>query len=428
MVAMPANQQNNQQSVQKAIWQMNRTYMKNTVKKKAVCPPASGVGLTQPYALGSMLTFSAPTANNAFLEGFHVIVDLKVDLAAGSSATYAATASRELALIQEIDVLYNDTQFKFYPYILPHLRALRGIYQPVWPDSVLAGVHNSTTDTYVTSGALPTSSNAQLVHLEFYVPLNMIHPQDSRGLLPIDGTSTQVQINVQCASALMGNDPINNTWYASGGTGNAVTLTSAYSPTVQLIAKYRDGSTFGGPVSLPLQTAGMGTVQFQYDIPLTNLTAGQIYRQKISKLQQHYYAILTVVDGQQANKYCTEANLTYLDFVTDSTGANPFWRYGIGTNMSIQEYFIGLRDMLKQDLAEGIIPLVFAPIDNESDPNNLNGTHVLNMDPSTGAGNFWSDVHYGLQFSSLASTLSGVTPRCIMHLVWVSNQGLIATS
>src|SRR5271157_244909 len=192
MVAMPANQQNNQQSVQKAIWQMNRTYMKNTVKKKAVCPPASGVGLTQPYALGSMLTFSAPTANNAFLEGFHVIVDLKVDLAAGSSATYAATASRELALIQEIDVLYNDTQFKFYPYILPHLRALRGIYQPVWPDSVLAGVHNSTTDTYVTSGALPTSSNAQLVHLEFYVPLNMIHPQDSRGLLPIDGTSTQV--------------------------------------------------------------------------------------------------------------------------------------------------------------------------------------------------------------------------------------------
>jgi len=428
MVAMPAQGQSQQQQVQKAIWQMNRTYMKNTVRKKGVCPPASGVGLTQPFALGSQLTFSAPTANNAFLEGFEVIVDLKVDLAAGSSATYAATASRELALIQEIDVLYNDTQFKFYPYILKPLRQLQGIMNPGWPDSVIAGNHNTVTDTYMTQGSLPTSGSAQLVHLEFFVPLNMIHPQDSRGLLPIDGTSTQVQINVQCASALMGNDAVLNTWYASGGSGNAVTLTAAYAPTVQLIARYRDGTTFGGPVSLPLQTAGMGTVQFQYDIPLTNLTSGQIYRQKISKLQQHYFAILTVVDGQQANKYATEANLTYLDFVTDSTGANPFWRYGTGTNMSVQEYFNDMRDLVNQDLDEGIIPLVFAPIDHEADPNNLNGTHVLNMDPSTGPGNFWSDVHYGLQFSSLGSTLSGVTPRCIMHLVWVSNQGLVATS
>jgi len=114
--------------------------------------------------------------------------------------------------------------------------------------------------------------------------------------------------------------------------------------------------------------------------------------------------------------------------VTDSTGANPFWRYGVGTNMSIQEYFTDMRDQINQDLDEGIIPLVFAPIDHEADPNNLNGTNVLNMDPSTGAGNFWSDVHYGLQFNSLGSTLSGVTPRCIMHLVWVSNQGLVATS
>jgi hypothetical protein len=424
--SLPASQQAAAMAAyQQALYSLNRDYMKKTVRKKAVCPPSSGAGLNQAFNLGANLPFSAPSANNGFLEGFYVTVDLFVDFAAGTGATYASTASRELALINEIDVLYNGTQFKFRPYILKPLRQIMGYLQPGWPGGVLLGGHNTETDTYLSQGSLPTTGTNQHVRIQFYVPLNMLHPQDVRGLLPIDGSSTTATINIQCASQLMGNDPTNNCWYASGGSGNQVTLHAGATNTVQVIAAYRDGTSYTGPASLPVNLAGLGTVQFQQDVSLTGLTAGQIYRQKITLLEQHYYVIACVIDGQQASSYSTENNITYLDLTTDSTGSNAFWKVGTGTNLSIQEWFNDIRDMLGQDLDEGILPLVFAPTWMEADTSNLNGSHVLNCDPSRGG---WTDVHYGIQLNSLAGTLANVTPRVETHLIYVNPQGLVATA
>jgi hypothetical protein len=422
----PKDQAAAQAAYQAALYQLNRDYMKKTVRKKSVCPPSSGSGLTQAYSYGANLSFNAPGANNGFLEGFYVYLNLHFDLAAGSSAVYAATASRELALINEIDVLYNGTQFKFKPYILKPLRQIMGYLQQAWPGSVLVGNHNTETDNYLTQGALPVSTGTnKVVTLEFYVPLNMLHPQDVRGLLPIDGASTTAQINIQCASQPLGNDPVLNTWYAVSGTGHAVTLNAGNASTVQVIAAYRDGTSYTGPSSLPVNLAGLGTVQFQQDVSLTGLTAGQIYRQKITLLEQHYYVIHTIIDGQQAANYALESNVNYLDLTTDSTGSNAFWKVGTGTNLSVQEWFNDIRDMLGYDLDEGIWPTVFGPVYMEPDPSNLNGSHVLNCDPTRGG---WTDVHYGVMLNSLAATLSGVTPRIETHLVYVNPQGLVATA
>lgn len=422
----PSQQAAAQAAYQQSLFSMNRDYMKKTVRKKAICPPSSGSGLSQNYALGANLSFNAPTANNAFLEGFYVYLTLHVDLAAGTSAVYAATASRELALINEIDVLYNGTQFKFKPYILKPLRQIMGYLQTGWPGGVIVGGHNAETDAYLTQGVLPvTTGTNRAITFEFYVPLNILHPQDVRGLLPIDGASTTAQINIQCASQLLGNDPVLNAWYAVSGSGHAITFTSAGVNTVQVIAAYRDGTSMSSTASLPVNLAGLGTVQFQQDVSLTGITAGQTYRQKITLLEQHYYVMHTIIDGQQAANYSLESNITYLDFTTDSTGSNAFWKVGTGTNLSIQEWFNDIRDFLGQDLDEGIWPSVFAPVYMEPDSSNLNGSAVLNADPSRGG---WTDVHYGIQLNSLASTLSGVTPRVETHLIYVNPQGLIATA
>lgn len=425
--SLPQGQQAAAQAAyQQALYSLNRDYMKKTVRKKAICPPSSGSGLSQAFSLGANLSFNAPTANNAFLEGFYVNLNIHVDLAAGTSAVYAATASRELALVNEIDVLYNGTQFKFKPYILKPLRQIMGYGQLGWPGTVLYGNHNTETDNYLTQGTFPvTTGTNKVITMQFYVPLNMLHPQDVRGLLPIDGASTTAQINIQCASQLLGNDPVLNSWYAVSGTGHAVTLNASNASTVQIIAAYRDGTTMGSTSSLPVNLGGLGTVQFQQDVSLTGVTAGQIYRQKITLLEQHYYVIHTIIDGQQAANYATESNVTYLDLTTDSTGSNAFWKVGTGTNLSIQEWFNDIRSMLGQDLDEGIWPTVFAPVQNEADESNLNGSAILNCDPSRGG---WTDVHYGIQFNSLASTLSGVTPRVETHLVYVNPQGLVATA
>ncbi len=421
----PAQQQAAMAQYQAALASLNRDYMKKTVRKKAICPPSSGAGFSQTFSPGATLSFNAPGANNGFLEGFYVNLNLKVDFATGTSAVYAATASRELALINEIDLLYNGTQLKFKPYILKPLRQLTGYGQMGWPGSVLYGNHNSPTDSYLSQGSLPVSGTSQTITLQFYVPLNLLHPQDVRGLLPIDGGSTTAQILIQCAGQLLGNDPVLNTWYAVSGSGHAVTLTAAQPQTVQVIAAYRDGTSYSSTSSMPVNLAGLGTVQFQQDVNLTGLTAGQIYRQKITFLEQHYYVIHCLIDGQQANNYALESNISYLEMATDSTGSNAFWKVGTGTNLSVQEWFNDIRAMLGQDLDQGIIPTVFAPVYNEADESNMNGSHILNCDPSRGG---WTDIHYGIAVNSLASTLSGVTPRVETHVVYLNPAGLIATA
>ncbi len=422
----PAQQQAAQAAYQDALVTINRNYMKKTIFKKAVCPPASGSGTQQNYALGQTLPFNVPTAENAFLEGFWVRVTGNFDFAVGTSAVYAATKTRELALIDNITVIYNGTQAKLRPYHINILQRLTGPLEPGWPNSVLAGTHNTPTDSYLTQGALPVSSTNQLVTLEFYVPLNALHVQDVRGLLPIDGSSTTCQINIQCAAQLLGNDPILNTWYAVSGTGHAVTFTSGVAPVVSLIARYRDGTSYSGVNALPINLGGMGTVQYFVDVPLNPITAGNILRQKITILDQIYYAISVLVDGQQASDYALESNIQVIEFGRDSTGFNLFWKYGVGTNMSIQEYFSELRyAIMEQDLPQGVVPWVYAPVYNEADPANMNGTHVLNTDPNKQG---WTDIHYGLQVNSLGATLSGVTPRVETFLVYVNSAGIISGS
>jgi hypothetical protein len=422
----PAQAAQQQAALMNYVNQQNRDYMKKTVRVKTVCPPASGSGVNQTFATATQLTYTAPVATNGFLEGFIIKINLALDFAAGSSAVYAATKAAEMALIQNITVNYQGTQWNIAPYILKDLVRLLGIYEPTWPNTVLASAsHQTTIDTYLSQGALPVSGSNQTVNVEYYCPLNLLHPQDIRGLLPIDGDSTTAQIILQTATNLVGNDPALNPWYAVSGTGQAITAHAGTANTVQVIAVYRNGKTMSQKDALPINFDGIGTVQFQKDVSLTGLANATTLRQKITKLEQHYYALLTVIDGQQATDYSTTANFNYMDLGTDETGSNLFWAYGTGTNLDIREFFTDIRYLLNQDLSQGIVPLAMAPVYNEADPGNRNGSHIMNCDP---ARNGWSAIHYGIQLATVTSPLSGVTPRVECHLVWVNPRGLVATS
>src|SRR5712672_3278706 len=142
----PAQQQAAQQAYQQALVTINRNYMKNTIFKKAVCPPASGSGTQQNYALGQVLPFNVPTAENAFLEGFWIRITGNFDFAVGASAVYGATKGRELSLIDNVTVIYNGTQAKLRPCHINILQKLSGIGEPGWPNATIFGTHNAPTD------------------------------------------------------------------------------------------------------------------------------------------------------------------------------------------------------------------------------------------------------------------------------------------
>jgi hypothetical protein len=400
---------------------LNRDYMRNTLRKKSVCPQSSGGALTQNYSAGATLPFTIPSAQNAFCEGIIIRLTLSVTLAAGTSAVYAETAGGALNLLDNVIIQYNGTQSRFNPFVLKPLSKISGYQQMTWPNSVISGSHNTTTDTYMNQNASPltvTTGSAQTINYELFVPFNVLHPQDVRGLLPIMGGETTAQVILTCAPQALGPDPVLHTWSVVSGTGHSVTFNAG--STVSVYAVYRDGTSYRSPQLQGIDLSAVGTTQTQIDVPLTGITAGNVFRQKISIMGPLYYVIATVIDGQQSNKFSTEANMQVLEMDKDAVGANLFWKVGQGTNLSIQEYFNEIRYALGQDLDEGIWPLVYAPVYMEADASNLGGTNYL--DTSI---NGWTDPHYGVQLSAVGA-VANISPRVITHVVYVNPAGLVS--
>jgi hypothetical protein len=249
----------------------NATFMKYSIRKRVVCPPASGAGTTQTYAFSTLLPYVVPTANGAFCEGIEVRASVPFAFAAGTAAVYQVGPAGVLAMFDNITVLYNGTLHKFRPYILALLRKTKGRIYPTWPDAVLgSGSTVTARNTYIGGAQAVTANTTNTWTVNFYVPFNLLGITDFRGLLPMMGGATSIQVQVQTATALFGADPILNAVVVTSGTGHAITVTGT--ATVQLIAYYRDGTNYNVPKRYVLQPAGFPVPQLIMDIPLNNVT------------------------------------------------------------------------------------------------------------------------------------------------------------
>lgn len=404
--------------------QMNDTYMRTTKRSYAVCPPQSGNALNQGYALATQLLYNVPTSENAFLEALLIRVSVNLNFAAGTGATYALTAAGVQALITEIDVLYGNTQMRFRPYILKYLPIFfkwMSAIDPFWTPPT-GFIQDTNVQSYLAS-TFPVTSGNQTWTYEIRIPLNVLSPTDVRGLLPIMSGETTCQVAINTAAGLMGNDPELFPTFASGGTGNAVTLQGAPG-TVQVIACYRDGVSYMGAARQGLDLSGLPTVQWDIDPPLNNLGSGNVFRQRINKAETIAFSFLTLIDGVNPGVFSTLANLQRLELDKDSSGNNVFWAFGNNTNINVLEYFAELRRIIGQDVTvagnEGIIPLVYATAWSVPDPDNMTGIMYMNTQPSG-----WTDINYGIQVGAVGSGTNGA-PRVVNHLIYVNPQGLIA--
>jgi hypothetical protein len=405
-------------AAQAAQMAQNRDFMLRSIDKDAIATQANGGALAQTFVAGQPLTYNMPTANNAYLVGYWVRVNLTVNLATGTSAAYAANAAFPLNVIDSIQLNYGSNQHNFRPYVMKYLSQLQGATRQGQPRSVLVGQNDAYLQGYY-NGITPTTpaAGANTVAFAFFVPCNLLHPQDVRGLLPIQQGETTAQLVVNCAGNLLGNDPILNAYSATTGTGQAV---SSVTGTISIIAKYKTGKSMSQLALLQPNLSGVETVQVMKDVSLNNIQAGQIYRGKFTFLQKHAWVFLTVVDGQQSTKFASTSNIQRLELSSDSTGDDLFWAYGQNTNLDVRAFYDKLSGVfggaLQQDMDQGFLPIVTGPIYQQAPADLLEGTAYLDTTPATG----WTDTHYGIQLGAVGA-LSGVAPRVEPHLVFLNS-------
>lgn len=393
----------------------NRAFMALTINKKALAQQANGGANNQSFVAGQPLTYNVPTANNGYLVGFWVNCQLTNTLAAGTNAVYALNAEAPLSLIDSIVVNYGGPQHNFRPYILKYYFQMLGALAMAFPRQILAGQLDTFMQAYYNStntNLFPVAVGANTWNFRFYVPMNLIHPQDVRGILPIQNGETTCQIVINCAGSPYGPDPILGTVVTTSGSGGASTVTG----TVSVEAVYKDGQSYSQLAALQPNLSGIQTAQLVRDTPLNNLGSGQMFRNKVSFLHKIPWLWIAVVDGNQSNKLAQTSNIQVVETSADATGMRPFMRYGLNTNLDARSYYDDLSFLLQQDMDEGLIPLIYGPIFQQADASIREGQHYLDMTTQSG----WTDFHYGVQLSSVGG-VSGISPRIEAHAILLND-------
>jgi hypothetical protein len=383
--------------------QQNRQFMALSINKEVLCQQANGGALNQAFAAGQPLTYNVTTANNGFITGFWVRCAFTVALGAGTNAVYQQNAASPLSLIDSIQVLYGGVQHNFRPYVLKYFSQLQGEQSQPQPRIVVAGQQNSYLQSYYNNAPYGVAVGNNTYNFAFFMPLNLIHPQDVRGILPIQNGETTCQIVVNCQGAPFGNDPTLNSFSLVSGSNG----TAAVTGTIAIIAIYKDGQSFTQLSALQPNLSHVETVQFLRDANLTNVQAGNVFRNKISFLQRMPWVFLTVIDGVSPTKFASTSNIQLIDTTADAVGNRPFWRYGLNTNLDVREFYSDLSGVmggqLQQDLDEGFFPIVYGPLFQQSDAGLQEGQAYLNMTTENG----WTDFHYGIQLAATGNNAAG---------------------
>lgn len=408
------------QQNKKAIMQAGADYMARTIDKTSLCVMTNGGALNQAWpAGGGQLSFTVPQTLNGWLRGFVIRVSLTVTLGAGSSAVYGLTAGGVLTLFQNVILQYGNNQISIPLRVLYDYYQLQGVWQQnPWENVASIGRNIATIDTYLSNAnAFPVAVGANTWVFEVFVPCNWVHLLDVRGMLPISGGATQPAVQLLCNAAPFGADPMKNTLYAVSGTGHTAVVTG----TVSVFAKYRDGDTMTTRQKLALSLGNLGTMQAFYDGTLNNLAANQTQPYQIKHIGRHYYVLAYVIDAQASQTFCADTNFLQLDVVKDAAGTNTLWRAGGDTNLDVREWFVdNMRRLgLKQDLAEGVIPFVAAPVTNTVNADNQDGIAIFDNTPGAG----WPAAQFRAKVGAVGALGSG--PRVEYYVIYENPSGLV---
>lgn len=390
-----------------------KKFMTESIVKYANCPVLGG-GSSTAYVAGGM-TFEMPVILGAYARAIVITLDVNLLFGALGAGTYQLNAAAPLNLITNILVQLNNAQVQAHPFVVSVLNTMRG-YSRAGYGQVLAG-NSISALTSALYGSFPITANTTNEwKFKIRLPLNAVSDDSPWGLLPLSGVGAQAQITLTGNPQIFGTDAFNSAVSQTSGTDGAVSI--AASSTVICDIEYLDGTSLFTTDTLTLDIFSEPTVQWVVDNQLNNIVSGSLQRSRIATLQENYYLISIIIDGQLSTKFCADTNITILQLAQDQQGQNVFWTFGSYTNVSMYDYFGFLRWVFGQDFPEGVIPFVGAPSFGVNDPSNRSGKQVLNMTDSG-----WPAATVAAQLGTVASTTG--TPRILNYVVAKNNAGLL---
>lgn len=400
--------------VASAALDMTKRFMKESMVKYANCP-ALGGGSQIAYVAGGM-TFELPVILGGFAKALVIAANVNLAFGAVAAGTYQLNAAAPFNLFTNVLLQLNNAQVQTHPYLTKVINLLRGYSHANW-GKVLSG-NAVTTISNALFGSIPITANTTNNWLfQFRLPLNAVSDDSPWGLIPLSGVGAQAQVTLTGQSALYGVDPWNSCVSQTSGSDGAVTIAS--NSIVQLFCEYLDGTSGYTTDTLPFDVFSQPTLQWVVDNTLNNVVSGSYQRSRIATLQENYYLITILIDGNQSTKFAAVSNISVLQLAQDQQGQNSFWKYGAETNVPVTEWFGLLRWIFGQDVDEGVIPWVYAPGAGINDPDNRSGTQVLNMTDSG-----WPAATVAAQITS-AGSVAGINPRMMQFVVCKNTQGLL---
>lgn len=415
----------------------NRAFMRRSIERFAYMPASGGSGNTQAYTAGTTLVYDFPVVGGGYAKGILIRFSINLTFAAGTGATYALNPGSPFNIFQELQVVYNGQQIRIHPYIIKLLDQTAGYAKYPQQNGVLQGLQQSATvNTF--EGVTPNTGTTVQNYFNgavsgtttwvgaMYLPLNAIGMDTVPGLLPVMGVGNKPQLKLVCASAFMGNDPLLNPVYASGGSaGWSVTINQGASTFVSCDLVYQDGTTLNDPNGASLDITNEPTLQMYWDTPLNPLSAGLLMRQHISTLLEHVYVFTVLIDAQTLGKFSTINNITSMQLSADAVGQQNFYSFNIANNIPVGDYYDRMiRRVHGQDLDEGVFAFVDAPARGIVDSDDRSGVQTLNMQP----GGYPATTHaYQVTAVSGLTTVDGgpkPVPRVECFLISLNYQGL----
>lgn len=415
----------------------NRNFLRKSYERLAYMPASGGSGNTQAYTQGTTLVYDFPVVGGGYAKGILVRFSINLTFAAGTGATYALNPAAPFNIFQEIQVVYNGQQVRMHPYILKVLDQVSGFGKYAQQNGVSQGLQQSpTVNTF--EGVAPNTGTTTQNYFNgavsgtttwvgaFYIPLNAYAPDSVPGILPVMGVGNKPQLKLICASAFMGNDPLLNPVYASGGSaGWSVTVNQGASTFVSCDMVYHDGSTLSDPNGVAIDITSEPTGQFYWDTVLNPLSPGLLNRQHVATLLEHVYMISVLIDAQALGKFSTINNITSMQLSADTVGQQNFLSFNVSNNIPVGDYYDRLvRRVHGQDLDEGVFLWVDAPARGINDPDSRIGQQTLNMQP----GGYPASSHaYQVTATNGLTTVDGgpkPTPRVETFLYSLNYDGL----